>query len=243
MFTANHFLWLGLCALGIIAGLRIALKKQISIRTAGICMCVISAFSEFSKMMTHMLPSPLGGCALDPEALPFHLCSMQIFVALYITFARESPRRNQVISFFVPSGLLGGIMAMLIPTDGVSFRDILAYQCFVYHAGLVWLALWFLCTKQVDMGVKAWRRNLLILLGLALVMIYVNGAFYAYGTNFMFLTRPPMEGLLILNLDHGWYGYLGSLAIVAVALMTLVHLPFMLAERRSRKKQGGMVCD
>ena len=73
MFTANHFLWLGLCALGIFAGLRIALKKRIPIRTAGMCMCAISAFSEFSKMMTHMLQSPQGGCAMDPEALPFHL--------------------------------------------------------------------------------------------------------------------------------------------------------------------------
>ena len=65
-------------------------------------------------------------------------------------------------------------------------------------------------------------------------MIYVNGAFFSYGTNFMFLTRPPMENLPILNLDHGWYVYVLSLAALAVVLMTLVHLPFMLAERRKR---------
>lgn len=235
MFTRNHFIWLGLCAAAIVLGLAAAVKKRISIKTAGMVMSVISILSESCKMMTHLLPSPQGGFALDPNALPFHLCSMQIFLVLYITFAKPSPTRDKVISFSVPAALLGGIMAMLIPTDGVDFLDPLAYQCFVYHAGLVWLALYFLCTKQVDMGYKAYVRNLLILLCLCGIMIYVNGAFFAYGTNFMFLTRPPMEGLPILNLDHGWYVYFLSLAALAVVLMTAVHLPFMAAQKRLEK--------
>lgn len=234
MFTPNHFIWLGLCALGIFLGLRMAEKKHIGVKTAGMVTSAISIASESCKMMTHMLPSPLGGFALDPNALPFHLCSMQIFIVFYITFAKPSSTKDKVISFSVPAALLGGIMAMLIPTDGVDFRDPLAYQCFVYHAGLVWLALYFICTKQVDMGRRAYGRNLLILLCLAGIMIYVNGAFFSYGTNFMFLTRPPMENLPILNLDHGWYVYVLSLAALAVVLMTLVHLPFMLAERRKK---------
>lgn len=236
VFTVNHFLWLFLCALGIFLGLGVAEKKRIDIKTAGLIMSIISIASESCKMMTHLLPSPLGGMALDPKALPFHLCSMQIFIVFYITFAKASPVKEKVISFSVPGALLGGIMAMLIPTDGVDFRDPLAYQCFVFHAGLVWLALYFLRSKQVDMGRKAYGRNLLILLGLSGIMIYVNGAFFNYGTNFMFLTRPPMKNLPILNLNHGWYVYFLSLALLAVMLMTLVHLPFMIAERR--KKTG-----
>lgn len=235
MFTVNHFIWLALCALGIFLGLMFAEKRQLDIKTAGLVMSAISVASESSKMMTHLLPSPLGGMALDPNALPFHLCSMQIFIVFYITFAKASPVKEKVISFSVPVALLGGIMAMLIPTDGVDFRDPLAYQCFIYHAGLVWLALYFLRTKQVDMGRKAYGRNLLILLCLAGIMIYVNGAFFNYGTNFMFLTRPPMENLPILNLDHGWYAYFLSLAALAGVLMTLAHLPFMLLERRKKQ--------
>ena len=236
MFTPNHVIWLGLCALGIVLGLAAAEKNNISAKTAGTVMCAISVFSESCKMMTHMLPSPQGGFALDPNALPFHLCSMQIFIVFFITFAKPSPLREKVVSFSVPAALLGGIMAMLIPTDGVDFRDPLAYQCFIFHAGLVWLALYFIRTRQVDMGRKAYGRNLLILLGLAGLMIYVNGALFAYGTNFMFLTRPPMEGLPILNLDHGWYGYFLSLAALAVVLMTLAHLPFMLSERKEKAR-------
>ncbi len=235
MFTVNHFIWLAACALAIVLGLREAEKRKISVKTAGMCMSSICLLSETCKMMTHMLPSPEGGYALDPQALPFHLCSMQLFVVFYITFGKDSPTKQKVISFFTPAALLGGIMAMLIPTDGVDFLDIQPYQGFVYHAGLVLMAAYLLRTKQVDMGCRTYVRNLAILLVVAILMIYVNGAFYAYGTNFMFLTRPPMEGLPLLNLDHGWYVYILNLAALAVTLLTLVHLPWMLAERRHAK--------
>ena len=232
MFTLNHVIWLGLCGLGIALGLYLAEKQQFDLKTAGMVMSVISVLSESCKMMTHMLPSPLGGMALDPNALPFHLCSMQIFVVFYLAFSKASGFKEKVLSFFVPTALLGGILAMLIPTDGVDFRDPLAYQCFVFHAGLVWLALYLIRTKQADLGLKALGRNLLILFCLAGIMIYVNGALFSYGTNFMFLTRPPMEGLPILNLDHGWYVYFLTLMLLALVLMTLLHLPFILAEQK-----------
>lgn len=76
---------------------------------------------------------------------------------------------------------------------------------------------------------------LAIILGLAAIAIYINGAFYAYSTNFFFVTRPPLEGLPYLNLNRGWYVYLLRLAALAVVLMTAVHLPFIIAERRRGK--------
>lgn len=235
LFSPKHFLWLALCSLGIVLGLWAAEKRKLDVKSAARVMAVISVLSESCKMMTHMLPSPLGGFALDPNALPFHLCSMQIFVVFYLTFSKDAAGKQRVSSFFVPTGLLGGIMAMLIPTDGVDFLDPLAYQCFIFHAGLVWLAVYLLRNGGVDMGKRAYGRNLLILLCLAGVMIYVNGAFFDYGTNFMFLTRPPLEGLPILNLNHGWYCYLLTLALLALVLMTLVHLPFLIAEARNKQ--------
>lgn len=195
-------------------------------------MCAISLASESCKMMPRLLSSPLGGMAMDPNALPFHLCSMQVFVAFYLTCAKAFPTKDKVMGFFVPTALLGGIMAMLIPTDRVDFREPLAYQRFVFHAGLAWLALYCLRTKQVDMCRRIYGRNLLILLCLAGVMIYVNGTLFSYGINFMFFTRPPMENLSILNLNHGWYVYFLRLGVLAVVLMTLVHLPFMLGEKK-----------
>jgi uncharacterized membrane protein YwaF len=92
------------------------------------------------------------------------------------------------------------------------------------------------------MGVKAWRRNLLMVGLMGICGMYVNGALFGYGTNFFFLTRPPMEGLPYLNLDHGWGVYFIHLASLAVILVTGLHLPFMLAERKRRQNKEDRVC-
>ena len=232
MFTPKHFIWLGLCAAAIIIGLIIAKKAKLTNRQAARVMAVICIVSEVSKIMSEMMDSDFGGMVLDPRALPFHLCSMLIFAVFYLAFAKESPRRETVLSFTVPIGLLGGICAMLIPTNGVDFLKIGAYQCFVYHAGLVWFALYSIIAGQADLGKKAYARNVLILLILSFLMIYVNGALSAYGTNFMYVRKPPMDGLPVLNLDHGWYVYFLTLMALGAVLISLVHLPFMIKEKK-----------
>lgn len=239
MFTGKHFIWLALCAVGIFGGLLLARRRTIPTKQAARIAAVICALSEGCKIATHMLPSPFGGYALDPLALPFHLCSMQIFVILYIAFAEDSPTKDKVVSFFVPSALLGGFSALLIPVDGVDFLDCLAYQGFVYHAMLCWLSLYLLLGGKADLGKQAWLRNLLILGGLGIGAIYINGAFFDYGTNFLFVVRPPLENLPVLNLNHGWYVYFLTLAGLGIFLMTAFHLPFLIAER---KKTGGKTC-
>lgn len=69
----------------------------------------------------------------------------------------------------------------------------------------------------------------------AFLMLYANGALSAYDTNFFYLTRPPMENLPVLNLDKGWYVYLLRLVSLGVVLISLFHLPFILASERRKK--------
>lgn len=69
----------------------------------------------------------------------------------------------------------------------------------------------------------------------AFLMLYVNGALSAYDTNFFYLTRPPMENLPVLNLDKGWYVYLLRLVSLGAVLISLFHLPFILASERRKK--------
>ncbi|MCQ2430928.1 MAG: YwaF family protein [Clostridia bacterium] len=230
----NHFIWLGACALCITAGLILAVKLGLKQINACRIMTVICLVSEITKIMSSMEASDEGGMILGPKALPFHLCSLMIFAVFFLTLSKNERARSLVIRFLVPVGLLGGIAAMLIPTNGVDFLDIDAYQCFVYHAGLVWFALYFVCTKQVTLTVRDYARNVCVLVALMFLMIWVNGALAAYGTNFMYVREPPMEDLPVLNLDHGWYVYLLSLMGLGAVLMTAVHVPFILAGRHKK---------
>ncbi len=107
-----------------------------------------------------------------------------------------------------------------------------AYQCFLYHAGLVWWALYLLVTKQVDLGKKAYLTNVGVLSILLFVMLWVNSALSVYDTNFFYVIRPPAEHLPLLNLDNGWIVYFLTLVGLGLAGVTLTHLPAMLKERK-----------
>lgn len=202
MFTTEHFIWIGLCA-AFIVGMCIFSRKW-SLKRAGLVMSAICLVSEISKMMSDMLESPGGGRHLDPRSLPFHLCSLMIFVVLYLTFGKEGKARRTLANFLAVVGTLGSFCAILIPTNGTDFTRIPAYQCFVYHAGLMWFSIYLILSGQAELGhVKTLAINLGVLLALAFVMLYINGALAAYDTNFFYLTRPPMEHLPYLNLDRG----------------------------------------
>lgn len=236
MFSTEHFIWMGLCALFIAGLLFLSLKKRLSLKAAGTVMCVICIASETSKMMSDLTEGIEGGMVLAPSSLPFHLCSLLLFAVFFITLAKDSPARQTIIDFLSVAGIVGSICAILIPTNGTDFADIGAYQCFVYHAGLLWFALYLICAGHAHLGRRAFGRNLLLLLGLVLFNFYTNSILSAYGTNFMYLVRPPMENLPFLNLNHGWFVYFLHLVSLGCIIMLLFHLPFMIREARKNRK-------
>ena len=241
MFTAEHWIWIGLCAVFITGMCLLSRKKAFSLQQAGWVMTVICVFSEVSKIMAGMVESPGGGMHLDPLDLPFHLCSLMLFVVFYLTFGKEGRVRRLLINFIAVIGTLGSFFAILIPTNGTDFSSLPAYQCFVYHAGLLWFSLYLILSRQAVLGtLRSFGENLGLLLLLVFVMLYLNGALSVYDTNFFYLTRPPMEGLPYLNLSHGWYAYFLRLTALGTVLIALFHLPFFLKERHKarRRKQA-----
>lgn len=237
MFTGEHFIWIALCAAFIAVMTLVSRRENWTLRRAGGIMTAICIVSEVSKIMSDMQASPYGGMVLAPQSLPFHLCSLMIFAVAYITFGRAGRGKQVVMDFVAVMGTLGSFCALMIPTNGTDFGGIGAYQCFVYHAGLLWFSLYLLLSGHAKLGLRALARNLGILTALAFAMIYVNGALSAYGTNFMYLARPPMEGLPYLNLEGGWYAYFLRLMGLGAALVTLFHLPFAVRERRAKKQR------
>ena len=240
MFTLNHFIWLGLCAAFIGGLLFAALKFKFSFKLAALITAGVSLASELCKIFTHIEDvtdadgNVIGG-VLDPGALPFHLCSILIFVIFYLSFAKNEKRIETAKSFLVPVAALGGTMALLIPTSGVDFAKPFAYQCFVYHSIIIWFALYLISTKQVSLNLRSYKNNMAILVSLVFVMLWVNSILSEYGTNFFFVVKPPMEDLPVLNLNNGWFVYFLTLLTVALVLFTLFHLPFIIKDIKSAK--------
>lgn len=235
MFTLKHFIWLGICLIFIVGMIILARKFKFSLKTSSLIMSIICIVSEVSKMMSDMQDNVAGGMSLSPRSLPFHLCSLMIFVVFYIFLAPDSKFKQTLINFLAAIGTIGSFMALIIPTNGVEFNEIGPYQCFVYHAGLMWFSIYLIISKNAKLDLKAYVTNIAILSFLAFMMIYVNGALSAYGTNFFYVVRPPMDNLPVLNLNHGWYVYFVTLLLVGITLMTLFHLPFIIKNRKKKE--------
>lgn len=231
MFSGEHFIWISICIVFVLTMLFFSVKKKLSLKNVGYIMTAICAFSEISKIMSDMTESKKGGMFLDPKSLPFHLCSLMLFGVLYITFGKEGRAKKTVIDFIAVMGTLGSICAILIPTNGTNFASILSYQCFVYHAGLLWFSLHLIVSKKASLGFNSYIRNVIILLVLVLTMIYINSALSYYNTNFMYLVRPPMDNLPFLNLNHGWYVYFMHIVTLGAVIITLFHLPFIFGKK------------
>ncbi len=243
MFTTEHFIWIGLCVVFITVLSILSVRLKFSFRTSALIMAGIALASETSKIISDMEfvngTDAAEGMVLDAGSLPLHLCSLLIFAFFYLPFAKHEKLKQFLLSLLVPVGLIGSVMAIIMATSGTDFTTADAYQCFVYHAGMTWFAVYLVAAKQVDLGLKAWRRNLVTLLVMAVSMIWVNSILQAYDTNFWYVVRPPAEDLPILNLDHGWYAYFGALLLCGFAGLTLVHLPFLISEKRSVRRTLG----
>lgn len=233
MFTTKHFIWIGICILFILIMNHYAKKEDFTLQNACYFFMFICLLSETTKMMSDMIPSTHGGMHLNPQSLPFHICSILLFIAVYITFGKNGPLKQKMINFFAVVGTCGGIAAILIPTYGVEFNVANVYQCFMYHAALTWFSLYLIRFKHANLGIQAFKDNLVVLFALLIFNLYMNSILAVYDTNFMFIVRPPLEGLPFLNLNHGHYIYLFRVIMLGVIGLGLFHLPFIVKERKS----------
>ena len=237
MFTTNHFIWMAICLMVIGLLTFLSIKFKFSLKTASFIMAGVALASELLKIFTHMVPAPDGGMVIEPTALPLHICSIFIFVFLWLPFSKDSKFRRFVLNFAVPIALVGGGVSILMATSGVNFARPYAYQCFIYHAVMVWFGAYLIYSKNCDLGVKSWVTNCVTMACVAIVMIWVNGTLSAYNTNFLYVVRPPKSGLPFLNLDSGWFVYFLRLCLIGLVAITLVHLPAMIKQLASKNKR------
>lgn len=236
LFKTNHLLYL-LVSVLIVVGYIAANKKWKLTFDQNVTILVgIVVVNEIMKLFINMEMTALGGY-YKTQNLPFHLCSFQVFLFIALKyFIRKETTREAVLGFMFPSLCIGAVMGILIPADGTSLTSLQVYRFFIYHAMLIGFGVYLVVFKQVEITVKVLLRNLKIVFSLAFVAIWLNSMLRYAGANFLYLARPPVAGLPFLTLDDGYWVYLARLTILALALMVLVHLPFIIITGRNKKK-------
>lgn len=238
LFKTNHLLYLFLSLLIVIGYIAANRKWKLSLdQNVTILVCVV-VVNEILKLFINMDITEQGGY-YKVQNLPFHLCSLQVFLFIALKyFIRKESTRDTVLCFMFPSLCIGAVMGILIPSDGTSLTSLQVHRFFIYHAMLIGFGVYLIMFRQVQITFKVLLRNLKIVFALAFLAIWLNSMLQYAGANFLYLARPPIEGLPFLTLDHGYWVYLAHLTVLALALVILVHLPFMMITSRNKKKDA-----
>lgn len=237
MFSINHFIWLAIVLVTIIGLLVLQKIKKIKYNTIITYMFIVSIISELIKIFSNLIQTSEGGTVLDPADLPFHLCSIQIFFIFALKFlVKTEEGKQKLLGFMSPTMLVGGALALFIPTVGVEFTKLQVYQYFIFHANIITFAIYVLKERLVNYTWKSFFRNISYLGMLALIATWINSLLSVTNpkVNFFYLCRPPMENLPILNLNNGWFVYFLTIAAIALSFMFIFHLIVISIYKRNK---------
>ncbi len=234
MFSLGHFIWLGVLALAIITALVLLKRFNVSCSLVGKVSMVIAIIGKLVHLILSMKETSDGGMVINQTQLDFHLCSIQVYLMITCHLLKDQNKVKAIKGFMAPTMAIGALMALLIPTEGVDPAVPRVWQYMIIHGNLVFYGFYLMLVEKTDLGLKTYVRNLIAFSGFAMLGYVMNSILEAYNTNFLYLRKPPMENLPILNLNNGYFVYIISLIFIAVLLLTLVHLPFMLKKNKEK---------
>lgn len=249
-YNLNHFIYLGICIAVVVIMVIIFKLKKITLSQMLKFMVVVAVASELIVMLLNTnVPvyndeGEIIGYLLKKRNLPFHMCSIQIFFIIVLNIIKGEKVREILLSFMYPTCLAGALMALLIPTvEGITFDHLRAWEYFLFHAFLIGFGICIAISGEVKINTKSYLRTTGLLILLFILSIYLNSILSIPGadpdlqTNFFFSSAPPLQGLPILNIDHGWHVYILSMIGVGVVLMTFLHIPFFIKDFKERKQK------
>jgi hypothetical integral membrane protein (TIGR02206 family) len=152
------------------------------------------------------------------RSLPLHLTDAVTIVAA-LALWRPRPLLFELAYFW---GLTASLMAVLTPDLGSRFPSIFFWTYFATHGGAVIAALFMASGCGLVARPGAVARVVTATAGFALLAGLGD---LLTGGNYMFLREKPGQASL-LDLMGPWPWYIGTAAVLAVAMFTVLDLPF-----------------
>ena len=225
MFSLKHIIVLCISVL-LIVGLVLLTHKWDFKKQCKALLCV-GVVSEIIKIFFYIMKNEekFGGI-LPKTDLPFHLCSIQLLFLIYVTFSKNEKIKRAVVSFMLPSCLIGGAAALLIPASSAINYWVITFQYFIYHIAIMVFSINQMVSKERKSTITDYVYCLIFLLVLMFVSIYINSVLYdgMQQVNFMYVVGPPQDGLPFLTDKHGWFVYIMHYAFTVVTCVTLFYI-------------------
>jgi len=236
IFGVKHLIILAVCIAAIVLG--VIFGRKLKLNTMLKVLLWVGIVSESIKVIYYIITNEnsivdsIHGDTtysgyLPKTDLPFHLCSIQIIFIIILNISKNEKLRKIILSFMLPTCLIGGIAAIFIATSSsLNGLWILSLQYFGYHVGISIFAIYLLISKEVKFDIKDYRNCLIMLVATLFIAIYINSALadYVHDINFMYVVNPPMSGLPYLTKAYGWGVYIVHYAAVCLLVASLVYI-------------------
>lgn len=256
----NHFIFLGISIVVIVSSLILLNKFKVSLKKVLFIVFICLILSEIIKLSEYIIPytdetGKVIGTYLGKRGLPLHLCSIQLIFVFITLIIKEGNLRNKLLAFMYPTCFFGALLALLLATITIEFTRPLTWQYFMIHSVLVILGIYIPMSKEVELNIKTYATTCILLLGLFMLSIYINGittmpstdvivngevvgVTEGMYTSYFYSMVPPIDDLPILNLEHGWFVYALTIMLAGIILVTLLYLPFIIKDIKLKKIQN-----
>lgn len=130
--------------------------------------------------------------------LPLHLCGISSFLSIAVLW-RFNDAIAHVLYYW---GLTGGLHALLTPQIDLGVHGFFYYAYFISHGGMLFACLNSIIHQGFKPEKNSWLKVFLITQFVALAVGILN---WAFGSNYMYLSSPPLVNNPLIMGDWPWY--------------------------------------
>jgi len=226
-FDAMHFTWLALFLVIVIINCVYYRKledkgRSIWRKTVAVLLVIDELFKDVMLI--------IGGRFL-PSYLPFHLCSVNIFL---IAFHAWKPTPT-IGGYLYTVGIPGAMAALLFPTwTSLPLMNFMHLHSFTVHILLALYPIVLGISGELKPSLKQLHKYMLLLVGMAVPIYFLN---LLLDTNFMFLMSADPGNPLYL-FEQLWGNHLYGFPVLILAVLIVMYLPMEVFRSIKRKRQN-----
>ena len=225
-FGVTHLIWL-LCLFALII-LGVFVYRKLDKKNRNLMRIILGSYIVFQEFLKDIVAAFVGDFGVGH--LPFHLCGISILLIGFDVIKSTSAVRN----FLYYIGIPGAMLALLFPNwTALPCMNFFNLHSFTIHALIVLYPMLLVGSGEVRPSVKVMPKCVLLLLGLAIPIYFIN---LLCDTNFMFLMEPETGnplGLFEKYLGNHLWGFPILLPIV----MFFMYLPMFLVSKFKKKTE------
>ena len=219
-FGILHIVWMIVAAVTIIGVSRIY-KAADNVKRAKIRIIVagLVIFDEIWKMFFLAI-----GGRYTYSYLPFHLCSVNIFLIAWHAYKPNKTLDNFLYAVCIP----GAMAALLFPSwTSLPIFNFMHLHSFTLHTLLVLYPVMLTYAGDVKPKVKDLPKCLGLLFAMVQIAYYINRVL---GTNFMFIMEADANNPLYV-FEQMWGNHLLGLPVIITAIVIVMYAPIVLKNK------------